>query len=124
LRVDTQRLAVQEFSERAVGDAKTDIQGLELFVGEGPDATSRFNRGQWCKERVNRVRTLRGARPGRRRRALACSAAAASTFASESATTTTTRSTTTTATKSAAATPPIAARATRLPVADAGTLRR
>ena len=43
LRIDTQRLPVQELGERAVGNTKPDIHGLELFVGERPDATSRFD---------------------------------------------------------------------------------
>ena len=126
MRIGTQRPAVEELSERAVGDAETNIHGLELFVSERPDATSRFNRGQRCKERVNGVRTLRAARRGRRRSALASSSAAASTAAAESATAaTTTKSTattTTTSTSVAAATAP-ATLTTGLPVGDAGTLR-
>src|SRR5262245_62370286 len=79
LRIDIQRLVVQELGERAVGNTKTHVYWLELFVGERPDTTSRFNRGQRCEKCVNRVRTLGAARRGRRRSAAASSSAAATT---------------------------------------------
>jgi hypothetical protein len=123
LRIGVQRLAVQQFGERAVGNAKPDIHRLELFVGERPDATAGFHRGQRRKERVNRVRTLRATRRGRRRGCFASSSAAASTAATAATTTKSTATTTTTTTRFAAATAP-AALTTGLPVSDAGTLLR
>ena len=99
MRVGTQRPAVEELSERAVGDAETNIHGLELFVSEGPDATSRFNWGQWCEERVDRARVLRRAALGRCRDSILSSSPASTAGARESAATAT--ESTATATKSA-----------------------
>jgi len=101
LRIGTQRPAVEELSERAVGDAETNIHGLELFVSERPDATSRFNWGQRCEERVDRARVLRRAAAGlgRRRRSVLSSSPASTAGARESAATAT--ESTATATKSA-----------------------
>jgi len=111
LRVGTQRPAVEELSERAVGDAETNIHGLELFVSERPDATSRFNWGQRCEERVDRARVLRRAGLGRCRGSILSSSPASTAgepaaTAAESAATATKSATTpkpsTTATKFAA----------------------
>jgi hypothetical protein len=140
LRIDTQRLAVKKLGERAVGDAETNVHGLELFVGEGPDAAPRFNRRQGCKERVDRVRALRAARLDRGRSATAPSSAAPTAATESAATATAAKSTTataepsTTAAKFAAAPAsttaakfavagPTASRAVGLAVAGAGTLR-
>src|SRR5262245_53208832 len=103
LRIDIQRLAFEELGERAVGNASTNVHGLELFVGERPDATSRFNWGQRCKERVDRVCTLDAGRLWRRwGLAAPSSSTAASTCATES--TITTAESTTITTESAAIT--------------------
>jgi hypothetical protein len=111
LRIGTQRPAVEELSERAVGDAETNIHGLELFVSERPDATSRFNWGQRCEERVDRARVLRRAGLGRCRGSIlssspASTAGESAATAAESAATATKSATTpkpsTTATKFAA----------------------
>ena len=99
MRIGTQRPAVEELSERAVGDAETNIHGLELFVSERPDATSRFNWGQRCKERIDRARALRRASLGRRRGSILSSSPASTAGARESAATAT--ESTATATKSA-----------------------
>jgi len=98
LRIGTQRPAVEELSERAVGDAETNIHGLELFVSERPDATSRFNWGQRCEERVDRARVLRRAGLGRCRGSILSSSPASTAGARESAATAT--ESTATATKS------------------------
>jgi len=113
-RVGGQGLGVQQLGKRAVGDAKPHIHRLELFVDEQPDLTSRFNRGQRREERVDRVGTLRRASRLGRWGPLASSSATSPT-ASESATC---------AAKPATATQPAAARAARVPIADAGALLR
>ena len=142
LRIGTQRLAaVEELCERAVRNTNTDIHRLQLFVDERPDATARFDRGQRCKERVDRVSGLRRAL-GRRRGpvpysspAPTASESAAATepaaTATKSAPTAATKSATTAATKfaAAAATEFAAAAAgaaclARLPVTAAATLLR